>query len=234
MDYVIIVAGGKGLRMGTDTPKQFLPLLDKPVLMRTIERFHAYDERMGIIVVLPQEQQAYWKALCERYAFRVPHQIANGGATRFESSRNGLALVADEEEGIVAFHDGVRPLVPVSVIEDCFETARDSFAAIPVIPVNDSLRRLEGEGGSHAVYRPDYRAVQTPQAFDISLAKQAFRQPYKDSFTDDATVVESLGCQVALVEGSRENIKITTPIDMLVAEAYLREGEASTQDCERE
>ena len=186
MDYVIIVAGGKGLRMGADTPKQFLPLAGKPILMRTIERFRAYSERIGIIVVLPQEQQ-----------------------------------------GIVAFHDGVRPLVPVSVIDDCYETARDSFAAIPVIPVNDSLRRMEGEGRSHAVYRPDYKAVQTPQAFDISLAKQAFRQPYRESFTDDATVVESLGCQVALVEGSRENIKITTPIDILVAEAYLNEAKTN-------
>ncbi len=227
MDYVIIVAGGKGLRMGGDTPKQFLPLAGKPILMRTIERFRAYSERIGIIVVLPQEQQAYWKELCERYDFHAPHQIANGGATRFESSRNGLALVPDEAEGIVAFHDGVRPLVPVSVIDDCYETARDSFAAIPVIPVNDSLRRMEGEGRSHAVYRPDYKAVQTPQAFDISLAKQAFRQPYRESFTDDATVVESLGCQVALVEGSRENIKITTPIDILVAEAYLNEAKTN-------
>lgn len=227
MDYVIIVAGGKGLRMGGDTPKQFLPLAGKPILMRTIERFRAYSERIGIIVVLPQEQQAYWKELCERYDFHAPHQIANGGATRFESSRNGLSLVPDEAEGIVAFHDGVRPLVPVSVIDDCYETARDSFAAIPVIPVNDSLRRMEGEGRSQAVYRPDYKAVQTPQAFDISLAKQAFRQPYRESFTDDATVVESLGCQVALVEGSRENIKITTPIDILVAEAYLNEAKTN-------
>lgn len=223
MDYVIIVAGGKGLRMGVETPKQFLPLAGKPVLMRTIERFHDYSDSLGIIVVLPPAQQDYWKELCARYDFRVPHRVANGGDTRFASSRNGLALVPDDEEGIVAFHDGVRPLVPVSVIEDCYETARDSFAAIPVVAVNDSLRRLEGEGRSHAVYRADYRAVQTPQAFDISLAKQAFRQPYRDAFTDDATVVEHLGCQVALVEGSKENIKITTPIDMLVAEAYLRQ-----------
>lgn len=228
MDYVIIVAGGKGLRMGTEVPKQFLPLAGKPILMRTIERFHAYNERLDMIVVLPKEQQAYWQELCQKYHFGIAHRVADGGGTRFESSQNGLALVPDGEEGVVAFHDGVRPLVPISVIDDCYETARDAFAAIPVIPVTDSLRRIDGENRSRAVYRPDYRAVQTPQAFDISLAKQAFRQPYSDVFTDDATVVENLGCQVTLVEGSRENIKITTPVDMLVAEAYLRQ-EANSQ-----
>ncbi len=223
MDYVIIVAGGKGLRMGAEVPKQFLPLAGKPILMRTIERFHAYDGSLGIIVVLPEEQQAYWKQLCQEYNFHIPHRIANGGETRFDSSRNGLALIPDEDEGVVAFHDGVRPLVPMQVIDDCYETARDVFAAIPVIPVTDSLRRIESEDRSKALYRPDYRAVQTPQAFDISLAKQAFRQPYRDSFTDDATVVENLGCQVELVDGSPVNIKITNPVDMIVAEAYLRQ-----------
>ncbi len=227
MDYVVIVAGGKGLRMGADIPKQFLPLDGKPILMRTIERFHAYSDRLGIIVVLPESQQAYWKELCAEYDFNIPHQIANGGETRFASSRNGLALVPDDEDGVVAFHDGVRPLVPISLIDDCYETARDAFAAIPVVPVVDSLRRVETENVSKAVSRSDYRAVQTPQAFDISLAKQAFRQPYRDAFTDDASVVESLGCQVALVDGCRENIKITNPFDMLMAEVYLKQGENS-------
>ena len=225
MDYVVIVAGGKGLRMGGEIPKQFLPLGGKPILMRTIERFHAYSDRLGIIVVLPKSQQVYWKELCGEYGFDIPHRVANGGETRFESSRNGLMLVPDDEEGVVAFHDGVRPLVSIRLIEDCYETARDAFAAIPVIPVTDSLRRVDGEDKSRAVNRTDYRAVQTPQAFDISLAKQAFRQPYRDVFTDDASVVENLGCQMTLVEGNRENIKITSPIDMLVAEAYLRQEE---------
>ena len=220
MDYIIIVAGGKGLRMGSDIPKQFLPIGGKPVLMRTLERFRAYSADLQIILVLPEAQQDYWKELCQKYDFLVEYQIANGGQTRFHSVQNGLALVPDDAEGVVGVHDGVRPFPSIEVIRNCFETARTAKAVIPVIPVVETIRHLDGEG-SVTVPRGDYRLVQTPQTFDIQLLKAANRQPYNDGFTDDASVVESYGHQITLVEGNRENIKITTPYDIVVAEAII-------------
>ena len=220
MDYVIIVAGGKGLRMGSDIPKQFLPIGGKPVLMRTLERFRAYDEALQIILVLPEAQQDYWRGLCEQYHFEVEYQLSNGGQTRFHSVQNGLALVPDDAEGVVGVHDGVRPFPSIEVIRNCYETAREKKAVIPVIPVVETVRHLEGEQ-SVTVPRGDYRLVQTPQTFDIQLLKAANRQPYNDGFTDDASVVESYGHEITLVEGNRENIKITTPYDIIVAEAII-------------
>lgn len=222
MDYIIIVAGGKGMRMGADIPKQFLSIGGKPILMRTIERFHEYNPELGIILVLPQSQQEYWKQLCTEHNFEVNHTIVNGGDTRFESSRNGLAAIPDEEIGVAGIHDGVRPFASKEVIENCFETARDDFAAIPVLPVTDTIRYVDKQGGGKNVMRSDYRVVQTPQVFDIQLLKQAYNADYQESFTDDASVVESLGCQATMVEGNRENIKITTPFDIIVAEALLK------------
>ncbi len=207
--------------MGNDIPKQFLPVAGKPILMHTIERFHEYDENLKVILVLPESQQAYWKELCETYHFGISHTVVNGGDTRFQSSKNGLAAIPDGEDGVVGIHDGVRPFVSKEVIAECYETAREEYAAIPVYAVTDTLRYIDKRGGGKNVLRDDYRIVQTPQTFDISLAKQAFNQGYKEQFTDDASVVESLGCQVAMVEGNRENIKITTPFDLKVAEAIL-------------
>ena len=223
MDYVIIVAGGKGLRMGSEIPKQFLPVAGKPILMRTIERFHEYDEHLNIILVLPESQQEYWHQLCEEHHFNIKHQIANGGDTRFQSSKNGLALIPDGEDGVVGIHDGVRPFVSTDVISECYETAREEYAAIPVYAVTETLRYIDKRGGGNNVLRDDYPIVQTPQTVDISLATQAVNQGYKEQFTDDASVVESLGCQVAMVDGNRENIKITTPFDIKIAEALLSE-----------
>ena len=220
MDYVIIVAGGKGLRMGSDIPKQFLPISGKPVLMRTLERFHEYSAELQIILVLPETQQDYWHGLCKEYHFQVEYLLANGGQTRFHSVQNGLALVPDDAEGVVGVHDGVRPFPSVDVIRNCFETARTAKAVIPVIPVVETVRHLEGDS-SVTVPRGDYRLVQTPQTFDIQLLKEANRQPYNDGFTDDASVVESYGHTITLVEGNRENIKITTPYDIVVAEAII-------------
>lgn len=208
--------------MGADIPKQFLPVCGKPVLMRTIERFHEYDNSLNIIVVLPHEQQEYWRNLCAEYAFCIPHKIADGGATRFESSRNGLAMIPDEAHGVVGIHDGVRPFVAVEVIRNSFETARKELAAIPVMPVTDTLRLISGDKPAHNVLRSDYRIVQTPQTFDIDLARKAFQQPYCEAFTDDASVVEKLGNKVTMVDGNRENIKITTPFDLTIAEALLQ------------
>ena len=220
MDYVIIVAGGKGLRMGSDIPKQFLPIGGKPVLMRTLERFRAYDTDLKIILVLPEAQQDYWRQLCEQYHFDVKYELANGGQTRFHSVQNGLALIPDDAEGVVGVHDGVRPFPSIDVIRNCYTTARTAMAVIPVIPVVETVRQLENES-SVTVPRDKYRLVQTPQTFDIQLLKAANRQPYNDGFTDDASVVESYGHDITLVEGNRENIKITTPYDMKIAEVLL-------------
>ncbi len=220
MNYIIIVAGGKGLRMGGDLPKQFMPLAGKPVLMHTLERFHSFDAALQIILVLPRDHQPYWRQLCEDYRFDVPHQIADGGASRFLSSKSGLDLVPDDAEGVVMIHDGVRPFVSHEVIGRCLDAARRCGAAIPVLPVVETLRRLE-DGTTVTVPRDEYRSVQTPQAFDIALARRAFAQPDSPRFTDDASVVESIGHAVALVEGNRENIKLTTPFDLTVAKAII-------------
>ena len=228
MDYIIIVAGGKGLRMGSVIPKQFLPIGGKPVLMRTLERFREYSAELQIILVLPEAQQAYWRELCKQYNFPLPlegtgggfYQLANGGQTRFHSVQNGLAKVPDDAQGVVGVHDGVRPFPSIEVIKNCYETARTKKAVIPVIPVVETVRHLEGEK-SVTVPRGDYRLVQTPQTFDIQLLKAANRQPYNDGFTDDASVVESYGYEITLVEGNRENIKITTPYDLKIAEVLI-------------
>lgn len=221
MDYVIIVAGGKGLRMGGDIPKQFLPVGGKPVLIRTIERFRAFSASLRIILVLPKAQQDYWRSLCEEYSFSVPHTVADGGATRFHSVQNGLALIPDDEEGVVGVHDGVRPFVSTEVIARCYDAARTAKAVIPVSPVVETLRYVGGDGADRNVLRSDFRLVQTPQTFDIQLLKRANRQPYSEAFTDDASVVEGIGATVTMVEGNRENIKITTPFDLKVAEVLV-------------
>lgn len=215
--HVIIVAGGKGLRMGGDIPKQFVPVGGKPVLMRTLEAFHAYDSSMHLIVVLPVTQQAYWKELCDSYRFTLPHEVADGGETRFHSVANGLAKVVGD--GWVGVHDGVRPFVSQEVISRCYDEVREKKAVIPVIGVVETVRRLT-ETGSETVPRDCYKLVQTPQVFEVDLLRKAYRQPYTDAFTDDASVVEALGEQVYLVEGNRENIKLTTPSDLRMAE-YL-------------
>ena len=222
--------------MGTDVPKQFLPIGGRPVLMRTIERFREYSADLQIILVLPEAQQQYWRKLCQQYDFPLPqlgedgrglYLLANGGETRFHSVQNGLALIPDDAEGVVGVHDGVRPFPSVDVIRRCYETAREKKAVIPVVPVVETLRHINspsrsgGDGGGFTVPRDEYRLVQTPQTFDIQLLKAANRQPYNDGFTDDASVVESYGHPVTLVDGNRENIKITTPYDIVVAEALI-------------
>lgn len=218
MNFVIIVAGGKGLRMGADLPKQFLPIGGKPVLMHTLEAFHKADAAMRLILVLPQSQQAYWKSLCEAYAFSIPHQVADGGETRFHSVKNGLALV--DEAGLVGVHDGVRPFASVHVIRQCYTEAEQYKAVVPVIDVVETVRVLQGED-SQTVDRNQYKLVQTPQVFDVTLLKQAYQQPYTPNFTDDASVVEAYGLKIHLTEGNRENIKITTPFDLKIAETIL-------------
>ncbi len=217
-DYIIIVAGGKGLRMGGDVPKQFLSVAGRPILMRTIERFRSALEALRIILVLPKDQQPFWHELCEAHQFREPYLLADGGETRFHSVQNGLSLIPDDAEGVVGVHDGVRPFPSVEVIRRCYETARIAKAVIPVVPVVETLRHVS-EGTKP---RGDYRLVQTPQTFDIQLLKAANRQPYTPDFTDDASVVEAYGHSITMVEGNRENIKITTPFDLTIAETLCR------------
>lgn len=218
--YAIIVAGGRGLRMGGELPKQFLPLSGKPVLMRTLELFEGEVSR--IILVLPEDHIPFWQELCQKYHFTLPHTVALGGETRFHSVRSGLSHLP--QAGLVAVHDGVRPLSSRALIRRSFEEAERSGAALPACPVTDSLRLRQDEGKSEAVDRSRYVAVQTPQSFDLGRLQQAYEQAYSPLFTDDASVYEaaSLG-SITLIDGEETNIKLTTPRDLLLAELLLRE-----------
>ena len=219
--YAILVAGGKGLRMGGDVPKQFLPIGGKPVLMRTIEVFRQAYPDIHVILVLPATQQDYWLQLCREYAFDVPFQIADGGETRFHSVSSGLQLIPDEVDGIVGVHDGVRPFVTVETIRRCYDEAVEAGAVVPVVSVVETVRQLCKDGTSVTVPRDEYKLVQTPQTFRVTLLKEAYLQAYIPSFTDDASVVEAMGEPVRLVEGNRENIKITTPADIRFVNGLL-------------
>jgi 2-C-methyl-D-erythritol 4-phosphate cytidylyltransferase len=216
--YVVIVAGGSGKRMGMDTPKQFLELAGRPVLMHTIERFRDFNESIEIITVLPENQLRFWTELQKKYSFDVPHTLVKGGAKRFISVRHGLEFV--NAPGLVAIHDGVRPLVRIETIQRCFETAEKYGNAVPVISPADSLR-FEDEENSVPVNRMKVKQVQTPQVFDAAKIKQAYLQDFDLSFTDDATVLEKTGEKIHLVEGNRENIKITNPEDLFIAQTLL-------------
>ncbi|MBQ3780168.1 MAG: 2-C-methyl-D-erythritol 4-phosphate cytidylyltransferase [Bacteroidaceae bacterium] len=213
MNAVVIVAGGKGLRMGADIPKQFLCVGGRPILIRTLERFREYDAGLQIVLVLPHEQQAYWADLCRQYGFSIDYTLADGGPTRFHSVLNGLQKVAPDA-ALIAVHDGVRPYVSTEVIGRCFDEAARSGAVVPVVDEVETLRHLDSDGTSHTVPRSEYVRVQTPQVFEAQLLRRAYAQPFSERFTDDASVVESTGHAVALVAGNVENIKITTPNDL--------------------
>ena len=216
--YAIIVAGGAGTRMGTEVSKQFLEIKGKPVLMHSMNRFFDFDEHIILIIVLPEHQIAYWKKLCLVHDFNVPHQIVKGGTERFYSVKNGLSLV--EENALVAIHDAVRPLVSKQTIIDAFESAMQYGSGIPAVAMNDSIRQYEGEN-NFAVNRSNYKIIQTPQCFESSAILAAFNQTYKSEFTDDATVLEAAGGIVHLTLGNVENIKITTPRDLLLADTLM-------------
>lgn len=216
--YAIIVAGGRGLRMGADLPKQFLPLRGEPVLMHTLRQFAPEVEEL--ILVLPAEQQDLWQELCAEHHFTLSHRITTGGATRFDSVRSGLNELP--AEGLVAVHDGVRPLVSRTLIRRTFEAAEQTGAALPACPVTDSLRFLGEDDTNEAVDRARYRAVQTPQTFDLERLHRAYEQPFSPLFTDDASVYEAAGLgAITLVEGEETNIKLTTPRDLLLADLLL-------------
>jgi 2-C-methyl-D-erythritol 4-phosphate cytidylyltransferase len=216
--YVVIVAGGSGKRMGAEIPKQFLELAGRPVLMHTIERFKSFNEAIEIITVLPENQLRHWCELQEKYSFNIPQTLVKGGSHRFFSVRNGLKFVTIP--GLVAIHDGVRPFVSIDTIERCFETAERLGNAIPAISPTESLRIITDQG-SVPVNRFHVKQIQTPQVFSGELIKKAYRQEYNPEFTDDATVLEKTGEKINLIEGNRENIKITNPEDLLISTALL-------------
>jgi 2-C-methyl-D-erythritol 4-phosphate cytidylyltransferase len=240
--YVIIVAGGKGLRMGGNIPKQFMLLENRPVLMHTIQAFYNHETEIKIILVLPSEQTAYWKTLCIDYNFSVPHQIVSGGETRFHSVKNGLSLIKKElinnVNVLIGIHDGVRPLVDKELITRVYKQAESKGAAYPVIPVTDSMRKLTDntchversrdtfmpcEAETSPVDRSNYFLVQTPQVFKADILMEAYSREYKPEFTDDVSVVEASGIHhPVMVEGNRENIKITTPVDLVIAQALMK------------
>ena len=205
--------------MNADVPKQFLLLAGKPVLMHTIKIFHQYDASMPLFVVLPEEYIPLWKELCREYCFGIAHQIIKGGIDRYGSVRNALEEISGE--GLVAIHDGVRPLVSIETLKRAFNGAAEYGNSIPVILMKESIRET-GPGGNKEVIRGPLRIVQTPQVFRISIIKKAYESAPHQAFTDDATVVETIGETIHLVEGNPENIKITGPSDMIFAEAILR------------
>ncbi|MCC5936956.1 MAG: 2-C-methyl-D-erythritol 4-phosphate cytidylyltransferase [Lunatimonas sp.] len=216
----IIVAGGSGSRMGAPLAKQFIPLGGVPILMHTLRAFHAFDASMQLILVLPEKDKEFWEDLCRQHQFRLPHQVVAGGQSRFQSVRNGLASVR-EERTLVAIHDGVRPFVAQEVIRQSFEEADRSGSAIPVVPLKDSLRKVEADGQSVFQDRQAFRLVQTPQTFQVARIKKAFLVAESAAFTDDATVYEHQGWQVNLISGDPNNIKITTPEDLRYAEFLI-------------
>lgn len=214
--FVIIVAGGKGNRLGSEIPKQFLPIHGKPILMRTIEKFHNYDSQIRIIVVLPKDFIDYWNLLCSEYTFDIKHQIVEGGKERFFSVKNALEFVPNE--ALVAIHDAVRPFVAQNVIEEAFSLAKRENAAAPAIKPTESVRFADNDKNV-SVNRDRVFLMQTPQCFQSSIIKKAYTVEYDPQFTDDLTVVENtLNIPISLFEGNRENIKITSPFDLNIAE----------------
>lgn len=218
--FAVIVAGGSGLRMGTDLPKQFLPVAGLPILMHTLNRFAAYSTALSVMLVLPAKDIPLWGELCRKHSFSLPVTVVPGGTTRFQSVKNGLDAVT-AQEGLVAIHDGVRPLVPVATIAESFRVAHLTGCAVAAVPLKDSIRSVTADGKSQALDRSVFQLVQTPQTFRLSIIRKSFAQPEQPGFTDDASVAERAGFPVTLIEGAYQNVKITTPEDLLWAEAFM-------------
>ena len=219
---VVIVAGGRGSRMQSDIPKQFLLLEGKPLLVHTLEVFYTYDAKLPIWLVLPLTEHARWKNLCEKYHCDIPHQVVGGGDNRSQSVKNGVTQI-QSHNCVVAIHDGVRPLVTHRMIKESFEVATQGGSAIASVPLKDSIREIV-ETGSQAKNRSNYRLMQTPQTFQKSWLTEAYEKlDTLDEFSDEASLVEAVGKTVTLVAGDFRNIKVTTPEDMLVAEAFLQQ-----------
>lgn len=218
-EYALIVAGGKGTRMKTKVPKQFIEILGLPILMHTINAFLRYDPKITIILVLPEDDFETWHQLCVQHNFTQPVLLQPGGESRFQSVRNGLALI--QEEGLVAIHDGVRPLVSEDIIGASFRLATVHQSAVAAVRLKESIRMTD-QDNTKAVDRSRFRLIQTPQTFSTTLIKQAYQQKEDLSLTDDASVAERAGHTISLFEGSYENIKVTTPEDLIIAEALMK------------
>ena len=216
---VIIVAGGSGTRMQQSLPKQFIEILEKPIVVHTIEAFLAYDRSIFVVLVLPTHYFDTWKALADRFFPTVNIHVVAGGATRFQSVKSGLSVI---DRGLVAIHDAVRPLISPQVIAESFLSAEEKGSGVVMVPLKDSIRR-KTEGETLAENRADFFAVQTPQTFQVAQIKKAFEQNELDTFTDDASVYESAGMPVSPVVGEYTNIKITTPEDLIIAEAMMNQ-----------
>lgn len=208
------------MRMGTSLPKQYLPLAGKPVLMHTIEKFFGADPSLLLILVLSKDDFDYWGSLCNIHHFEIPHELVSGGESRFQSVKNGLQALPFSQ-GLVAIHDGVRPFVAPEVILESFAIAQAHGSAIPVVPLKDSLRKVGASGLSSFQDRANFRLVQTPQTFQVERLLQAFQVEELPIFTDDATVYEHQGWEISLIEGNSENIKLTTPEDLVFAEFLM-------------
>ena len=218
MKYAIIVAGGSGIRMQSALPKQFIEIGGLPILMRTIKAFHQYSKDIDIILVIPEAQFALWHDLVDKHNFNIACQLVKGGETRFESVINGLQVI--EEEGLVAIHDGVRPFITSKIIDQCYKSAENYGSGVAAVIPKDSIREVT-EASSNSLDRNNYRLMQTPQTFKLSIIKQAYMATNDLGFTDDASVVERAGHKISLVEGDHSNIKITTPEDIKIAQALL-------------
>lgn len=223
--HLIVVAGGSGTRMGATIPKQFMLLKGRPILAHTLESFARWRADLNVVVVLPEAHLDHWQNLIKEHGVTIPHRAVAGGTSRFASVQNGLQAVG-RVDGVIGVHDGVRPLVTSDVMERCFKAALEKGGAVPVLPVVDSLRKLS-EQGSSVVDRGAFRRVQTPQCFEAALLLEAYQQAVQTHFTDSASVVEALGHAVKLVDGEEPNLKITTPVDLAVAEAILNQRESS-------
>ncbi len=214
------MAGGSGSRMKSEVPKQFLPLRGKPVLMHTLQTFRNFDPEIGIVLVLPASEIDFWNELCVKHQFKNADTIVSGGSNRFQSVKNGLKGIS--ENSVVAIHDGVRPFVAQQTIANCFKQAEAYGAAVPYIDMYESLRYTD-KSSNYAIARGNIKIIQTPQVFQSELIQKAYLQEYQeDAFTDDASVVERFGHDIVMVEGNRENIKITTPFDLLIGEALVQ------------
>ncbi len=225
--FVLIVAGGLGIRMKTDIPKQFLLLADEPILMHTIRAFFQATPDITAVAVLPSNQIDHWRKLCEEYSFAYPHLVTQGGKTRFQSVKNGLAMIRDE--GLIAVHDGIRPLVDNQIIINAFKVAEKYGNAIPAIGVTESVR-ITSNHTNRPADRQQFRLIQTPQVFQSSILQNAYRQVDREEFTDDATVIEASGHRIHLIEGDPNNIKITTAIDLQLAEVLIRDSKKQAPD----
>jgi 2-C-methyl-D-erythritol 4-phosphate cytidylyltransferase len=218
-EYAIIVAGGKGTRINSVIPKQFLELEGLPVLMHTVNAFYGYSNTINVVLVLPQADIGLWNSLCEQYKFKTPYTLAIGGDTRFQSVRNGLKAITGD--GIVAIHDGVRPLVTQAIIEESFHLAAIHQSAVAAVSLKESIR-VTDKGRTIAVDRSKFKLIQTPQTFHIPMIREAYEMEEDSTLTDDASVAERNNHVITLFDGSYENIKITTPEDLVIARALMR------------